>query len=224
MSVFESLVGLVAPPDCLACGSEGSALCRDCSATVIKPFGERCWRCNRLSIDSKTCQYCRHVGGPGHVWISTVYEGSGQELIQRFKFGHLRVAAQPISRLMIEALKHKPDDYLVVPVPTATSRVRQRGFGHTELLVKEIAYQLKLPRAQALSRLGQTRQLGSARENRLKQLENKFVIKSPKLVEGQKVLLIDDVLTTGGTLIAATKTLRAAGANQVDALVFSKRL
>ena len=227
MSVLEALVGLAAPPDCLVCGSEGLALCQKCSIQFIKPFGERCWRCNRLSPASRTCDSCKHLGTPSRVWISTIYEDKAQELVRLYKFGHLRAAAESLSRIMTrtyEELSVGQLDYLVVAVPTATSRVRERGFGHSELLAKAIARKLKLPYQPALRRLGQSRQLGSAREDRLKQLEGKFGIKTPKAVTGQKILLIDDVVTTGGTLIAATQILRAAGASRVDALLFAKRL
>jgi ComF family protein len=114
--------------------------------------------------------------------------------------------------------------YLVVPVPTATSRVRERSFGHSELLAKKIAQTLLVPYANVLRRLGQTRQLGSKRDERLIQLSSSFAVSNYKKIKGSKILLIDDVVTTGGTLIAATKMLRAAGAKQVDALLFTKRL
>jgi ComF family protein len=119
----------------------------------------------------------------------------------------------------------QPDsDYSIVPVPTATGRVRQRGFGHSELLAKQISYRLKLPYRPLLRRLGQSRQLGATREIRLKQLDGRFAVRSVDSVRNKNVLLVDDVLTTGGTLIAATKALRAAGAGRVDALLFAKRL
>jgi ComF family protein len=227
MSLLESLVGLIAPPDCLACGAEGLALCSNCSRLYIQPFGERCWRCNRLSPGSRTCQSCRHVMGPSYVWISTSYEEIAQNLVQKYKFGHLRAASEPLANIMLDTFHNfSPDKlkYLVVPVPTATSRVRERGLGHSELLAKTITAKLRLPYLPALRRLGQSRQLGSKRQDRLIQLSDSFAIKLPRQTKGQNILLVDDVLTTGGTLISATKALRAAGATRVDALLFAKRL
>jgi predicted amidophosphoribosyltransferase len=75
-----------------------------------------------------------------------------------------------------------------------------------------------------LRRLDQTRQLGAKREERLAQLTGSFAVKNHRRVSGRIILLVDDVLTTGGTLIAASKTLKAAGAKQVDALIFAKKL
>jgi predicted amidophosphoribosyltransferase len=83
---------------------------------------------------------------------------------------------------------------------------------------------MKIEYSLALRRFGQTRQLGAKRENRLTQLNGSFAIRNPRRIQNRKILLIDDVLTTGGTLIAASKALKAAGAKQVDALVFAKRL
>jgi ComF family protein len=226
VSILESAIGWLAPALCVGCGAEGSAFCVDC-ADRITNFGERCWRCNRLSPLSKTCPSCRHIGGPGSVWIVTNYDKLTQPLVRKYKFGHLRAAAEPLAKMMVETMLMGKDitaDYLVVPVPTATSRRRQRGFGHSELLAKQVAIRLRCQSANALRRLGQSRQLGSRREDRLTQLAGSFAVRRPGLVQGQKVLLVDDVLTTGGTIIAATRALKAAGAAGVDALLFAKRL
>lgn len=198
-------------------------MCAACTASVTKPFGARCWRCNRLSPDSRTCPGCRNAGPLSHVWISTTYAAHAQQLIQRFKFGHQRAAAEPLGRIMADTIT-LTGSMVIVPVPTATGRVRERGFAHSELLARRIASQLKLEYMPALRRLGQSRQLGASRETRLKQLSDSFVLRSPKSIAGQRVLLVDDVLTTGGTLIAAAKILKAGGAKEVNALVFAKKL
>lgn len=104
-------------------------------------------------------------------------------------------------------------------MPTATSRVRERGFGHSELLAKTITTNLKLEYAN-----GQSRQLSSKRQDRLRQLSNSFAVKNQRVVNQQTILLLDDVLTTGGLLIAAAKILKTAGVRHVNALVFTKQL
>jgi len=165
------------------------------------------------------------------VWISTNYEHTAQQLVRLYKFGQLRAAAAPLARIMTRTFRDyggqdqaTNHNYLVIPLPTATSRVRQRGFGHSELLAKAIAADLRMEYSNGLRRLGQSRQLGSRREDRLTQLADSFAAKNSRRIAGRNILLIDDVLTTGGSLISAAKTLKQAGAKQVNALVFAKRL
>jgi len=228
MSIFETAIGVFTPPECLNCGAEGSSLCEVCSKVLITPFGERCWRCNALSPGCQTCTSCRRTGSLVFVWIVTDHDNTARDLLSLYKFGHNRAAAGAISDLMVEKFgelnRDKVSDYLVLPVPTASRRVRERGFGHAELLAKKIAIKLGAEYANGLRRLGQSRQLGSTREARLKQLSTSFAAKNPKNIAGRKILLIDDVVTTGGTIIAAAQALRAAGAGQINALLFAKRL
>jgi len=180
---------------------------------------------------ARGCPSCRTAGGPRAVWISTNYESTAQQLVQLYKFGQLRAASQPLARIMARTFVDfhqntdaKMPDYIVVPVPTATSRLRQRGFDHSALLAKSISRNLRLPYSAALGRLGQERQLGAPRSQRLAQPAGNYFIKRPAEIAGRDVLLIDDVITTGGTIIECAKTLRAAGARHVDASVFAKKL
>jgi ComF family protein len=231
MSVVEAMIGLLAPPACIGCGAEGRTLCASCSAAEIIPFGERCWRCSALSAKARTCHSCRMAGSPRSVWVSTDYDGMAKKLIQKYKFGQQRVAARSLAKLMAEtfwAFNSREDvtsaNYLIVPVPTATSRVRERGFDHAALLASSIAKELALPCSIALGRLGQARQVGTNRSARLKQAESSYFVRKKNLIPGRNILLVDDVVTTGATINATSRILRQAGAVHVDALIFAKRL
>jgi competence protein ComFC len=231
MRVLDTVIGWLAPPVCLGCGVEGFSFCFECSIANIIPFGERCFNCNAISVNSATCGKCKNNGPPRHVWVSTDYEGVIKNLVQLYKFGHQRVAAKSIANLMSETFlffnsneEILKTNYLVVAVPTATSRVRQRGFDHSALLALAVAKNLKLPYKNVMQRLGQSRQVGKSRTERFKQADGKYVVIKPDIVAGRNILLIDDVVTTGATLCSVTKALRKAGAKRVDALVFAKRL
>ncbi len=226
MSVFESVIRLIAPPDCVICGDEGATLCEACQTAEIVPYGERCYLCGALSPLARTCQSCRKHS-PTHVWLTSSYEGAAQQLLQAYKFKHQRRAARDLSRLMCETLRLYQDElsnYLVVPVATASGRIRERGFDHSALLARSIAAELGLEYEPLLGRLGQARQVGSKRAQRISQQAGAYYALHPNRTRGRKVLLVDDVVTTGATLRAASKTLRAAGAARVDALVFAKRI
>ncbi len=231
MSIFETAIGIVAPPLCAGCGSEGSSICLLCLESEILPFGEKCWSCNRLSPVSKTCQACRAMGSPNHVWVCTDYEGLAADVVRKYKFRHQRQASKELASIMADVFLSQNSDesisnkrYLVVAIPTASTRVRQRSFDHTSLLATDICKQLKLTKRSLLGRLGQTKQVGTTRKDRSAQAVKSYYVKRPDLVKGRNILLIDDVITTGATLSAAAAVLRKAGARSVDGLVFAKRL
>lgn len=227
MSLMEAVIGWIAPSQCLICGTEGQALCMQCANTEIIPYGERCFDCGAVSAGSRTCEHCR-ASAPRYVWLTTNYEAAARELVKVYKFGHQRATAESIADLMIKTFGRysnlDPKNYLIVPVPTATSRVRQRGFDQSLHLARLIARRLGTRYLNALTRIGQTRQVGAERTIRLKQLTGNYLVRYPNLVAAHNILLIDDVVTTGATIRTTTKVLRAAGASRVDALVFAKRL
>lgn len=230
MSVLEGVISWLAPPACEGCERLGANLCAGCAQSMVLPFGERCYNCQRLSPGCRTCPSCR-VSSPRYVWISTGYSGLARDLITAYKFRHDRRAAASLAELMSETVVHHNGkkqlaklDYIIVPVPTATVRARQRGFDHARLLAKEVAAKLEAEIAFPLRRFGQANQVGARRPQRLRQQEGAYKVISPEKIAGRNILIIDDVTTTGATLRAVTKELRRAGARRVDALVFAKSL
>ncbi len=115
-----------------------------------------------------------------------------------------------------------PENALLVHIPTATSRVRQRGYDQAELIARQAAKRMGLPHKGALMHLGQKQQHGASRAQRLAQLRDAFRIIRPDLIEDRHIVLVDDVITTGATLDAAAQALKAAGAKRVSALIFAQ--
>jgi len=98
--------------------------------------------------------------------------------------------------------------------------VRIRGYDQSQLIAKRLAKQLGLPYCRLLRRVGQTRQVGASRQQRKEQIQHAFQPTGNKLTS-QRVIVVDDILTTGATLEAAAAALKQAGASHVTAVVFA---
>jgi ComF family protein len=124
--------------------------------------------------------------------------------------------------LMTELLPVFSADTTVVHIPSAAERKRQRGYDHAEYIARKLARNSNLNFQKILGRHGNARQVGATREVRLKQLQGAFYVKNSN-INDKHILLVDDIVTTGGTLEAAAKVLRQAGAKQIDAVVFAQK-
>jgi len=155
--------------------------------------------------------------------MASQLKAAPEQLIHTFKFERAQAVAPQIAQFMSQKLPKLPWDPIVVPIPSATSRVRQRGYDHTFLLARAVARRRNYEYKKALSRHGQTRQVGATRVQRVAQLQGAFRLTRASAIQGRYVLLIDDVVTTGATLEQAAKTLRQAGARHIDALVFAQK-
>lgn len=223
MFILERIIDLIAPATCMGCGAEGSPLCQWCKPDCALPLPSRCYMCRALTIDFAVCSSCKRKSSLRHAWVATEYNGVAKKLLSAYKFERLRVASVPIAECMADVLPYLPRDTRVVPVPTATSRVRIRGYDHTRLLAREISRLVGLQNSSVLGRLGQTRQVGAHRKQRLIQLESAFYVRDRDVVEGKNILLVDDIVTSGGTIEMAAKTLKKAGAKSVSALLFAQK-
>ncbi|MEO6513588.1 MAG: phosphoribosyltransferase family protein [Candidatus Saccharimonadales bacterium] len=142
-------------------------------------------------------------------------------MIWKLKFSGARAAAKDMARAMAP-LVITSENMIIVHAPTATSRIRTRGYDQARLLACEIARQTKCAYVPALVRLDQKRQVGASRTERFEHLSNAFRLTGRVNVVGAHILLVDDVLTTGATLEAAAVILKKAGAKRVDAVVFAR--
>lgn len=157
------------------------------------------------------------------VQACVAYEGYAKAMISSLKFKGAQAAAREMAAHMKIHLEiGKPATY-IVPIPTATVRVRRRGYDQAVLLAKELSRQTHIPYISGLQRYGQTHQVGASRKQRLQQLEAAFTANSRiNALKPGRVVLVDDVVTTGATLEAAATALRRAGLKHIDAIVFAQ--
>lgn len=221
MSLLDTLISVIAPYDCLGCSAEGGLLCRACAA-LLPDLPERCYRCRKLSAGNLTCSSCRKTSRLYAVHVATEYEGMAQQVIWRLKFTGARNAARCMSESMLPLVDMTARGVCVVPVPTAATRVRQRGYDQATLLARELAKRRGFSCRNLLRRYGKTHQVGARRSQRLKQMHGAFRVSKLGHATPKHVLLIDDVLTTGATLEAAAAALRTAGVQRVSALVYAQ--
>lgn len=216
--MLEKIISLIAPHSCLGCTAEGALLCRNC-ALQLPPIVPRCYHCAASTKDYRTCPACRRTSALFQVWAVTAYDGVAKALVRKLKYERARQGGRDMADCLVRLL---PDnDWVVCHVPTATVRVRQRGYDQAQLMAKMIATRRGWPREVLLARFGQQRQVGQRRLTRHEQLKDVFVVRSLQQVKGKHVLLIDDVITTGATLEAAAQALKRAGARRVSAAVFA---
>lgn len=221
---LEVLISTVAPHRCVTCGFSGSLICGSCEVEAFIHPPSRCYRCHKATPQSRVCETCRRYSGLSHVWVASEYQEISKQLIYKLKFKRAQAAAKTLASAIDGQLPDLPSTLIVTNVPTANKRVRMRGYDQAKLIAKELASLRGWQYMETLERLGSTRQVGAKREDRLIQLKHSFKPLPAKLrlLEDTHILLVDDVLTTGATLGAASKELRRAGARIIDGAVFTQ--
>lgn len=222
-AIIEKIISFVAPHHCISCGNEDNVWCAACRAAL--PVGQNpvCVFCTKPTVDWQVCDKCRKQTKLDHVWVASLHEGDVAELLRRFKFERVKAAAEPLAALVDERTPFLGDSRLIVPLPTAPDRVRQRGYDQTLLLARQLAKERNLSLATPLLRRHNLRQVGSDRKLRQQNAKTAYELAKPESVRNKQVVLIDDICTTGASLAAAARLIKRAGAVSVSATVVAWR-
>jgi ComF family protein len=230
----------VLPVECIACGTP-------LSTDPVPFFCILCWR-NIHPLQQPTCAHCDQpfisqattTYTPNHqcqdcqkrpptferAWTLFPYLSPLREAICSFKYRGKYTLAKPLARLMISALPQGIDADVIIPVPLHPTRLRAREFNQSLLLADQLSHHLARPVSAAnLVRVAATDpQTTLTRQARLRNLRKAFEIHRPQDLVEKRILLVDDVFTTGTTLNECAKTLRNAGTGPVFALTLARTI
>ncbi len=171
--------------------------------------------------DAGRCALCNSgLRGFDAAYSFGAYEGALRQLIHLFKYAKIRTLARPLGRLLSRAMPRDERFDAIVPVPLYWRRRLQRGFNQSELLARGLARSTGIPVVGALRRVQSTpTQAGLSNSARRLNVVRAFRSRS---VAGQRILLVDDVMTTGSTATACALALKRAGAKRVALLTVAR--
>ncbi len=215
-----TMIGVLAdwlcPLSCMSCGVTGELLC-ECCRKNMSPRLELCLKCG-AKLQGNVCKNCKLSSS--HQFCLGPRVGALKELINLFKYQSLRPAGRVLVSCLLERLDFNNDD-VVVPLPTIQKHVRERGYGHIELLARYLSRNSPVKIEKLLVRAKNTVQVGSSSEKRKQQAKEAYAL-GGKIDPSKNYYLLDDVWTTGSSMLSAVKILCSAGAQYVNIIVLAK--
>lgn len=235
------------PITCLVCDKDVNWLCENCAQSLTPVAYQRCIVCQKPSLAGLTHPKCQAPQSPDQLWSLYDYgDPRVADMIVTAKYHFLPGAFSAFGLVLGQALKtvlRTSANRLIVPIPLKASRKRWRGFNQAELIADQTAIQFSAPLHEALVRSKTTkvqkdlnkedRKLNvrdafkmthKSKNARQRIMEFFFQVDRPKPISiiGREILLIDDVVTTGSTLIEAAKVLKRNGARSVICITLAQ--
>ncbi len=207
-------------PVCGACLTAPEPLDAEYACTVChSPF------LNRWPLDTRgVCAACRAgLRAFDHAASFGEYAGTLRRLIHLLKYSGMKPLARPLGNLLVRAFPADAQFDAIVPVPLHWRKRWNRGFNQAELLARYVARTRGIPMLHALRRRRATAtQAGLASAGRRRNVAGAFVLKPGADLKGKRILLIDDVMTTGATAGACASVLKRGGAGSVSLLTVAR--
>jgi len=229
-----SMMDLLLPPACLLCGQllptdpEEQFFCHGCLAAMVPLQPGHCRCCVQpfqTSISNHLCGTClKRPPSFSIVHAAGLYQGSLKEAVHKLKYRNQLTLAKPLGQLLgncVAAAESFAPDF-IIPVPLHPSRLRQRGYNQALEVARPIAQQLAAPLVTTLLQRSRNtpQQQGLSAIERRSNLRNAFTLSSE--AQALRILLVDDVMTTGETVRECCRTLISGGASEVQVAVVGR--
>jgi ComF family protein len=215
------LLDLVFPRRCIVCGEDGDSLCPPCDRSLKRLTGTMCERCGAPT--EWPVERCRECGGRrlafARARAAVVYDDAAKRLVSAWKERGQRTLAT-VAAAIVGDVVARPGAYTVTFVPADHGRLLERGHNPAQRLAQELGARWQLPAVALLRRrFGVPRQKGLALADRRRNVRGIF---EPIETCPKRVVLVDDVYTSGATVSAAAGALRKAGARHVEVVTFAR--
>jgi len=225
LGFFNYLLNFILPNSCIVCGKEieQNLVCNDCLNLIVYPESPLCSHCGRPIENAKTCIFCRFEKNLTYGRAFTLYVPPVDKMIHHFKYRGKTILADFFGLGMSGILKNdfylRDADYLT-PVPLFWWKKLRRTYNQAELLSKIINKETGIPVLNCLVRVKNTRtQTRLDHKKRQENVKNAFRLKKEFSVRNKKIIIIDDVMTTGATIKECARVLKENGAEVVYSLV-----
>lgn len=227
------LLDIIFPKRCIRCGSVGEYICAHC--LIYISFNEyiSCAVCQKHAIDGLTHPFCKDKYTIDGIFASLVYKGLVKKIVYQFKYApYLSDMHKMMIELMYEGLIQKElfcsllnKPTMVVPIPIFKKRFRERGYNQSLYLARGLSEKFSLPLSSCLVRVKDTKtQIGLTKEARKNNITHAFAYDHNSSVNVSKlsqIFLVDDVTTSGATLLEAAKVLKKVGFQKVWGVTFA---
>lgn len=236
--LWAPLIDILFPERCLACstglrGRQGIAYCATCLQDVRllqEPFCSKCGKpFEQATGESHLCGYCLKNGWYFKQARAVVrYQPPVTEAVKMFKYNGRMHALATFAALSQQYFQHQPleEPDLIVPVPLHAKRLRQRGFNQALILCRKTfpAWRDKID-PHILERNFWTQpQTGLTGAERRRNVRNAFMVRRPEKIKNKKILLVDDVFTTGATVNECSRILVKSQAAEVAVFTFARAI
>lgn len=216
--MLTKILDALAPHHCLICQKIGHTICPDCKNYITSNHNNFCLKCGL--IIKTTCKNCRLPYQKS--WTLGPRTTHLHRAIDLYKFSAIRSFAEPFADMLATITPDFPPDTAIVPIPTTRPHIRERGFDHITIIARRFAQLKSCTYSPILTRQSSTTQVGSARDARLTQASSAFSC-SPDLNPKTHFVILDDVYTTGATILAAAKLLKANGAKKISVVLLARQ-